>query len=66
MALQFGELYKALVEGGASPEKAAAAAEEVATHQRNQRRRQMINTLHPFVMCLIFALFCALSLGLNF
>jgi hypothetical protein len=33
MALQLGALREALIEGGASPEKANAAAEEVATYE---------------------------------
>jgi hypothetical protein len=33
MALQLGALREALIDGGASPEKAAAAAEEVASYE---------------------------------
>lgn len=35
MALQLGALREALIEAGASPEKADRAAEEVATYERD-------------------------------
>ena len=41
MALQLGVLRAALIEAGASPEKAAAAAEEVATNLGGRSAREL-------------------------
>ncbi|WP_428394406.1 hypothetical protein [Lichenicoccus sp.] len=41
MALQLGALRAALIDSGASPEKAAAAAEEVAKHFRGRSELEL-------------------------
>ena len=59
MAIVAGELYRALLEGGASPEAAAKAAGELADHRRTLSHVRddlaIVKALLVLCMALVFA-----------
>jgi hypothetical protein len=55
MALQLGALREALIEAGASPEKAREASEEVAAYDRQLTRLTMVRLVAAATLAILLS-----------